>query len=128
MFAVHWPAFLGNFPSTVSISILLRRDAAGHSRRSFDFFGSTKAQRRFFRAQEPAAAVNRGSSRVHVHAHPVPLRPPSPRGASSGGRGGNIEAGVRGGSTQTAPQLSQHRPPPPHPAGKRWGEGGPREL
>ena len=76
-------AFLGNFPSTVSVAILQQRDvarpggaregrdegAAGglHSRGSFDFFGSSAEHRAFFRSAEPPLALNVGHSPVHEH-------------------------------------------------------------
>ena len=43
--------FLGNFPSTVTVSILLERDRRGLSRSNFDFFGSTHAHRAVIRGE-----------------------------------------------------------------------------
>ena len=64
-------AFLGNFPSTVSVAILQQRDVARpgglHSRGSFDFFGSSAEHRAFFRSAEPPLALNVGHSPVHEH-------------------------------------------------------------
>lgn len=59
-------AFLGNFPSTVTTTILQMRDANGYSRHTFDFFGSEVKHRKFFRDVEAGpVAVTIGPSAVH---------------------------------------------------------------
>ena len=60
-------AFLGNFPSTVTVSVLQQRDTAGHTRKTFDFFGSNKKHRKFFRSATGPVAINKGESGVHEH-------------------------------------------------------------